>query len=85
MKLIECSRCGSKELFEDNNVIVCAYCRSRFKPEANKGATVIDVQSDVQLLLRKCIDDPANRIRYANLILDIDPSNKEVLRYLTRG
>jgi len=43
---------------------------------------VIDVQSDIKALLKKCIEDPANRRRYTSLILDIDPSNSEVLKYL---
>lgn len=85
MKSVECTRCGSKELFEDEGYVVCAYCQSRFMPEVDNNprkGTVIDVQSDIQALLKKCIEDPANRRRYANLILDIDPSNWEATKYL---
>lgn len=86
MKSVECGHCGSKELFEEDEYLICAYCQSRFIPEVNdkplKG-TVIDVQSDIQKLLMKCIEDPKNRRRYANLILDIDPSNLEAMKYLT--
>jgi transcription elongation factor Elf1 len=83
MKLIECSRCGSKELHNVDGTFVCNYCQSRFKSELNVNTTIIDVNSDIQLLLKKCIEDPLNRRRYANLILDIDPSNLEVMKYLT--
>jgi hypothetical protein len=37
--------------------------------------------SDLDLLLKKCELDPANRSRYINLILDIDPLNQEVNKY----
>ncbi len=86
MKLLECSRCGSKELLEDDGYVVCVYCQSRFKPEVDEHpakGTVIDFRSDIQALLKKCIEDPVNRRRYANLILDIDPTNLEALKYLT--
>ena len=85
MKLVECTRCGSKELFEENGYVVCAYCQSRFAPQADdvpQRDTVIGVQSDIQVLLQKCKDDPANRRRYASLILDIDPTNHEATEYL---
>jgi hypothetical protein len=85
MKLVECTRCGSKELFEENGYVVCEYCRSRFAPQADdvpQRETVIGVQSDLQVLLQKCKDDPANRRRYASLILDIDPTNYTAIQYL---
>jgi hypothetical protein len=85
MKLVSCTRCGSKELFEESGYVVCDYCRSRFVPQSgdlpNK-ESVIGVYSDVQLLLQKCRDDPANRRRYAALILDLDPTNQAVQMYL---
>ena len=45
--------------------------------------SVIDVESDIQALLQKCRDDPLNRTRYASLILDIDPTNREARSYLS--
>lgn len=86
MKSIECTRCGSKEFLDNGGQIVCSYCQSRFMVEADDQPhkrTVIDVQSDIQSLLKKCIEDPVNRNRYASLILDIDPSNLEAIKYLT--
>ena len=45
--------------------------------------SVIDVESDIQALLQKCREDPLNRNRYASLILDIDPTNREARSYLS--
>lgn len=85
MKLVECIRCGSKELHEHEGGIVCAYCQSRFILEVHeqpRKAAVIDLQADIQMLLKKCADDPANRRRYASMILEIDPSNLEAMKFL---
>ena len=65
--------------------IVCAYCQSQFSPEAGDlppKETVIGVHSDIQALLQKCRDDPANRRRYSRVILDLDPTNYEARKYL---
>ena len=67
---------------EKDGFAVCVYCQSQFVPDANDLPTVLDIQSDILSLLKKCIDDPKNRRRYVNLILDIDPSNTEVMKYL---
>ena len=85
MKLVGCARCGSRELLEEDGFAVCPYCRSRFTPQADdlpRKDTVIGVHSDIQMLLQKCEDDPANSRRYANLILDLDPTNHEATKYL---
>ncbi len=85
MKIVECSRCGSKELISENGFVVCAYCQSQFVPQAEDRPAVntsIQLESDIDQLLRRCREDPANRRRYANLILDIDPSNAEAHNYL---
>ena len=85
MRLVVCTRCGSRELLEEGGYVVCAYCQSRFAPQADdlpRRETVIGLRSDIQVLLQKCKDDPANRRRYASLILDIDPTNEEATKYL---
>lgn len=72
---------------EDRRVI-CAFCRSQFTTQVNEylpQETVVDVLSDIQVLLQKCKADPANSYRYANLILDIDPTNQDVTHYLRKG
>jgi len=86
VKIQICSRCRSNELIEHGDYLVCAYCRSRFVMQAEDLPpvhTVIGLVDDVRALLDKCKDDPNNRHRYASLVLDIDPTNPEALRYLT--
>jgi hypothetical protein len=85
MKLVVCTRCGSRELLEEAGYVICAYCQSRFSPQPDDlphKDTVIGLHSDIQVLLQKCMDAPANRWRYASLILDIDPTNEEATKYL---
>ena len=84
MKLIKCKSCGSNELSEDGDYIVCAFCASRHLPqldEARGGQSTIDLANDIQLLLDKCRSDPHNRVKYVNLILDIDPHNEDVQQF----
>jgi hypothetical protein len=86
MKIIECSSCGSSELTEVNGYVICDYCQSRFIQETGDRParhTVIGIQSDVAMLLEKCETDPVNRFRYASLVLDIDPTNQQAMRYLS--
>lgn len=85
MKIVECSACGSTELVEAGDLVVCVYCRSTFVPQADDSPpkeTVIALHTDIALLLQKCRDDPRNRVRYAHLVLDLDPTNTEARRYL---
>jgi len=85
MKSIQCDRCGSPELTTFDGYAVCDYCQSRFvlsQDERPMKETRIQLDSDVEALLQKCRDDPANRRRYASLVLDIDPLNQEAMRYL---
>jgi len=84
MKLVECARCGSTELTEHDGYIVCAYCQSKYVPQADETLakkTTIGLGSDIEALLKKCKEDPVNRRRYASLILDIDPTNQEANQY----
>ena len=85
MKLINCAKCGSNDLATDSGYVVCGYCRSRWAMQSDdlpRVETVIDMDSDIQALLQKCVDDPANQRRYASLILDIDPTNQQACRYV---
>lgn len=85
MKLINCARCGSNDLAADSGYVVCGFCRSRWALQAEelpRVETVIDMNSDIQALLHKCVMDPSNRRRYAGLILDIDPTNQQAHQYL---
>ena len=40
------------------------------------------MDDDVERLLQKCRTDRRNARKYANLVLDIDPTNQEALKYL---
>ena len=85
MKLMQCTRCGSKELTLEDGYAVCAYCQSRFAPQAGDlpaKVTHIGLDMDIRALLQKCMDDPSNRRRYASLILDLDPTNRDAAKYL---
>lgn len=85
MKLVECSKCRSNDLFEENGYMVCSYCRMKFVPSTNdlpNPGSAISVYDDIRDLLEKCKNDPSNRRRYASLILDLDPTNREVAQYL---
>ena len=86
MKVLVCTSCGSKELLADDGYLICIYCKSRHVPDAADGPpkeTVIGIAADIQALLKKCVDDPVNRRRYASLILDLDPTNTEATKHLT--
>lgn len=83
MNSIQCSKCGSTDFTEFEQYLVCDYCKSKHIPPAKVKETVIGVQSDVEMLLQKCKDDPANSRRYAGLVLDIDPTNTEAYRYFS--
>ena len=80
MKVISCSRCGANVLREEGNYYICEYCGTKFLKKAeSKG---ISLGIDIERLLQKCKTDPKNARKYANLILDIDPDNKDALKYL---
>ncbi|MEQ7057820.1 TFIIB-type zinc finger domain-containing protein [Enterococcus avium] len=85
MKKIFCENCGSSDLSMNNGYLVCDYCHSKFVPERDEKPqfqTEITLDSDVNRLLGMIKTDPAHSRRYVNLILDIDPTNKEILKYL---
>lgn len=85
MKIVECGKCGSNELFHDSGYMVCAFCRVKFIPRADDRIEIgsaISLDDDVRILLNKCLSDPDNSKRYANLVLDIDPTNAEALKYI---
>lgn len=82
-----CDRCGSSEFSWNGAVRICAYCRTPYTSrKAANGTGAIDseigIVDDIGRLLAKCRADPCNAKRYANLILDLDPSNIEALAYL---
>lgn len=85
MKIIECQRCRSTEFKRDTGFSICLFCRAKFVHEVGDTPvpeTMISVSGDVLDLLNRCKQDPRNSRKFANLILDIDPTNQEALKYL---
>ena len=80
-----CPNCGAGAFIYKNGAMYCKYCNSRFEiTEKEKPQKVSDIslQSDIDILLKKCKTDPAHAKKYAALILDIDPTNKEAKKYI---
>ena len=85
MKLLKCEQCGGNDFHRDNGFMVCNYCNARYAIETSDigiKQSSISLNSDIDTLLKKCRDDPRNARKYANLILDIDPTNHEAMKYL---
>lgn len=81
-----CERCGGDEFKEANGYKICLFCKSKYPLTSGERTSnsSIELNEDVQRLLRMCEEDPAKASRYAGLILDIDPTNKEAQKYLRR-
>lgn len=81
-----CANCGANEFIVKDGYKICKYCNSRFKIKDTNGTkndkSLISVKSDIDVLLQKCEDEPWNSRKYANLILDIDPTNQKAKQYL---
>ena len=85
MKILQCTNCGASGLVEKGGYMICPYCDSKFAIESSdfpQRSMGMSLNSDVENLLRKCRTDPKNARKYANLVLDIDPSNTEALKYI---
>lgn len=78
-----CVNCGADSFIFKDGYKICKYCNTRVKNNEPKvSASEISLQSDIDILLQKCKDDPARARKYAGLILDIDPTNREAKKYL---
>ena len=93
MKSFVCNACGATDLQIEKGHVVCPYCETKYNLTADdfdfygfhkkdSAAIGISLGADIEMLLRKCRANPKNARKYANLILDIDPDNKEALKYL---
>ena len=82
METWRCPCCGGDKYAIENNYKICAYCKSKFKIEDLSEKTGISINKDIENLLQKCSLYPEKASKYANLILDIDPENKEAQKYL---
>lgn len=80
-----CSNCGANDFVQKEGYKICKYCNSKFELASTgerHGESIISLQSDIDVLLQKCKNEPWNSRKYAGLILDIDPTNREALEYL---
>ena len=86
MKALICTRCGASDFVQTGDVLMCKYCRTKYQIFRKKKTanTNIALNDDIASLLKKCRDDPANARRYANRILDIDPTNLEAKKYINK-
>ena len=79
MKQERCPNCGGSDFTEKDGYRICKYCDSKFKIEPETEISLLD---DIERLLRKCKTDPKRARKYASLVLDLDPTNKEARKYL---
>ena len=87
MKQIFCESCGSNDFIEQNGYRICQYCNAKYlvhHEEFPQKGSNIALTEDIRMLLIKCKEDPANARRYANLVLDMDPSNEKAAKYLRK-
>ena len=85
MKKCNCPNCGANKLDYSYGYAFCEYCNSKFIIEKNDKPQTepnFEIDNDIECLLKKCKEDPQNAKKYANLILDIDPTNEEAKKYL---
>ena len=79
MKRLICEACGASGFIEKDGYRICEYCGSKYLIESK---STISLNDDIQNLLQKCKSEPWNARKYANLVLDIDPTNSEACNYL---
>ena len=77
-----CQYCGAKYVIQSSTPIISSSTVIYKTTTAHPVSSSIDLVDDVSRLLQKCKTDHRNARKYANLILDIDPDNKEALKYL---
>lgn len=85
MQSFVCESCGGREFTDENGYRICAFCGGKYKLEKEdvpQKESFIAIDDDVTRLLKKCEAEPFNAKKYANLILDIDPTNAEAKRIL---
>ena len=80
---IVCKNCGSNDFEQDGRNMTCRFCGSKFildKEHDSVKETTIALNEDVVQLLHRWRENPAEGDKYAKLILQIDPNNKQALQ-----
>lgn len=84
MQQLVCERCGGNDFLVQSGYRICQYCNTKFVMQPGdfpQKSSSIALNNDIELLLKRCRDDPANARRYASLVLDMDPGNSEAMMY----
>ncbi|MBR3335316.1 MAG: hypothetical protein IKG23_13590 [Clostridia bacterium] len=100
MKALICTSCGASRWKEEGEYRICLHCGTKYEKNngarphsafasvqaqvTKQFDSVIALNEDVERLLQKCRNEPKNAKKYANLVLDIDPTNQEAQDYLRR-
>ena len=79
-----CPYCDSRFAISREGSCIGVSVRGNHQPALshNNVNSSIALEDDIQRLLKKCKTDPKNARKYASLILDIDPDNVEVYKYI---
>ena len=84
MKQKVCPNCGGNEFRINGRQSICQFCESVFDLSTDevRNDSSIAINDDVEALLEKCRKQPFMAKRLAHLILELDPNNKEIYKYL---
>ena len=82
MEQYACDNCGANDFIIEGAYKICSYCNTKkeIEQEILKQETTISLKNDIERLLEKCKEEPWNKKKYVNLILDIDPTNTSVYK-----
>lgn len=78
----KCKNCGATSFSKVDGYLICNYCDIKISNREKSQEVSISINEDIERLMKMIEDDPLNSRRYVNLILDIDPSNQKVLKFL---
>lgn len=86
MKELKCENCGSIHFHQDEDkTYICDFCGTKYflmKDDNYVIDSSITLREDVSTVLRKWEQDPANGKKYAQIILQMDSSNRKALQEL---
>lgn len=72
MRLVDCRACGSKELLEEDGIVVCAYCQARYIPDpGDRPVAAMPERTHFDVVL----DDPGrNKIGVIKVVRELNGS-----------
>ena len=87
MKEMVCKNCGSTKFHKEDGVLICDFCETRYYLSSDDKYVIdssISLNEDVSNILKKWEKDPDNGKKYAQLILQIDSSNRKAREELAK-